>query len=279
MYSQIRYEVEDSIATLTLNRPTRLNAWTERMGLEIRHALAAAEVDPRVVVILITGEGRGFCAGADVSTLGAISEGAAVLSEQAPSLDADPGDASMGPSFRGPFSYPMSIPKPILAAINGPCVGMALPIALACDIRFASDRAYFSTAFARRGLIAEWGVSWMLPRIVGVAHALDLLLSARNVDAAEAAHIGLVNRVVPHDELLTVARAYALDIAQHCAPRSLAVIKREVLQHLSSTLHQAEQDAMRAMLESFARPDFREGLMSLIEKRPPRFSRIGVDHS
>src|SRR5690606_26670617 len=143
------------------------------------------------------------------------------------------------------------------------------------DVRIASDRASFSSAFARRGLVAEWGVSWMLPRLVGVAHALDLLLSARTIGADEAQRMGLVNRVVSHDDLARATRDYAEDIAVHCAPHSLAVIKRDVLQHLESTLQQAEQDAMRHMFESFSRPDFREGLASLAEKRPPQFVRLG----
>lgn len=274
MYEQIRYDVSDGVATLTLCRPARLNAWTEQMGREMRHAFAAAERDPEVVVIVVTGEGRGFCSGADLETLAVLSTGAAPHREADTALDANPGDASMGPSFRGPFSYPMSIPKPVIGAINGPCVGLGLAIALSCDIRFASDRAYFDTAFARRGLIAEWGTSWMLPRLIGVARAFDLLLSARRVSAEEAASMGLVNRVVPHDQLASAVREYAVDIAASCSPQSLAVIKRDLLRHLTSSLHEAEQDAMQHMLESFARPDLREGLASLLEKRAPRFPRL-----
>jgi enoyl-CoA hydratase/carnithine racemase len=272
MYEQIRYEVAEPIATLSFNRPERLNAWTPRMGDEIRNALASAESDPRVVVVIVTGEGRGFCSGADLRALDALSQGQSLGENGAP-LAADPGDPSMR-SHRGTFSYPMSIPKPIICAINGPCVGLGLVIALSCDIRFASDRATFSTAFARRGLIAEWGISWMLPRLVGLGHALDLLLSARTLDAAEAVRIGLANRVVPHDELLRVARDYALDIAENCAPGSLAVIKREVLEHLSVPLDQAEQDAAKYMLESFGGADFRESLAALMDKRRPKFERF-----
>ena len=276
MYEQIQYEVEDPIATLTLNRPERLNAWTQEMGREIKHALAAAENDRRVVVIVLTGRGRGFCAGADLTGLGSLSQGGAFSNEAGGALDAEPGDPSLGPSFRGTLSYPMSIPKPIIGAINGPCFGMALPMALACDVRFASDRATFSTAFAKRGLVAEWGLSWILPRVVGLGNALDLLLSARQVDAVEALRIGLVNRVVPHDDLLQVARSYALEIAQNCSPSSLAVIKKEVLQHQMTTFAEAQEDAMKCMLESFSRDDFREGVSSFLEKRRPKFARLGA---
>jgi len=273
MYQQITYEVSDSVATLTLNRPERLNAWTDRMGREVKHALARAEADRQVVAILLTGAGRGFCAGADLKGLQNLSDGN-FERDEADSLEADPGDAEMGDSFRGTHTYMLSIRKPIIAAINGPCAGMAVPISLYCDVRFASDRATFTTAFVRRGLIAEWGVSWMLPRLVGPAHALDLLLSGRKLDAAEAERIGLVNRVVPHDELLEFARSYATELATHCSPASMAIMKREVYQHLTATLGEAHDEAVQLMIESFGRPDFKEGVQSFLEKRPPKFDRI-----
>jgi len=272
-YQQILYAVEDPIATVTLNRPEQLNAWTDRMGAEVRHAMARAEADPAVVGIVLTGAGRGFCAGADLKGLKDISEGSRTLGE-ADELAADPGDPAMGESFRGPYSYLMSIRKPVIAAINGPVAGMALPIALYCDLRFASDRASFTTAFVRRGLIAEWGVSWTLARLVGTAHALDLLLSGRRFDAAEAERMGVVNRVLPHDELLPFVHDYARDLAAHCSPASMQVMKREVYQHLTQDLGTAHADAVRLMLESFERPDFREGVMSFLEKRPPKFQRL-----
>jgi enoyl-CoA hydratase/carnithine racemase len=210
-----------------------------------------------------------------MQNLAALSQGGP-LGTGTNTLEGEPGDPTIGPSYRGTFTYPMSIPKPIIGVINGPCVGLGMPIALSSDVRFASDRATFSTAFARRGLIAEWGLSWMLPRLVGVAHGLELLLSARTIDAAEAARLGLVNRVIVHEELEKQARSYAIDLASSCAPRSMAVIKREVLQHLTTTLDAAEREAMAYMLESFARPDFAEGLLAFKEKRPPRFARLGA---
>jgi enoyl-CoA hydratase/carnithine racemase len=272
-YEQILYEVADPIATVTLNRPQALNAWTDRMGAEVKHALARAERDEHVVAILLTGAGRGFCAGADMKQLRNISEGGRG-DALPPELAAAPGDASFGEDFRGHYTYPMSIPKPIIAAINGPIAGMAVPIALACDIRFASDRATFTTAFSRRGLVAEWGISWLLGRLVGPAHALDLLFSARRFDAAEAERMGLVNRVVPHDELLKFSREYAADLAANCSPTSMAIMKRQVYQQLSERLGPAEKEAVKLMIESFGRPDFREGVMSFLEKRPPNFPRL-----
>ena len=273
MYQQISYEVTDPVATITLDRPQVLNAWTTRMGAEVKHALAQAEEDGRVVGIVLTGAGRGFCAGADLNDLKSISEGRRDVDDD-PELAADPGDAAMA-SFRGTYTYVASLRKPVIAAINGPVAGMAVPIALACDLRFASDRASFTTSFSRRGLVAEWGISWLLPRLVGTAHALDLLFSARKIDPAEAERIGLVNRVMPHDELLPFVRAYVEELAANCSPASMAIMKRQVWQHWTAALDGAEQEAVRLMLESFGRPDFREGVMSFMEKRPPRFRRIG----
>jgi len=274
MYQEIRYEVSDPLATITLDRPAQLNAWTDRMAAEVKHAMARAEADPGVVVIVLTGAGRGFCAGADLNRLKGITEGRRG-SELPSELAADPGDPDAGESFRGTYTYLMSIRKPVVAAVNGPCAGMAVPIALCCDLRFASDRAVFTTAFSRRGLVAEWGISWLLPRLVGPAHALDLLFSARKVDGAEAERIGLVNRVLPHDELLAFTRSWAEDVAAHCSPTSLRIMKRQVWQHLAESLGHAEREAIELMIESFDRPDFREGVMSFLEKRPPRFDRIG----
>jgi enoyl-CoA hydratase/carnithine racemase len=273
MYQEITYEVVEPVATITLDRPKALNAWTTRMGAEVKHALAAAEADARVVAIVLTGAGRGFCAGADLNDLKTITEGGRQAAPPA-ELDAAPGDAAMA-SFRGSYTYIASLRKPVIAAINGPVAGMAVPIALACDLRFASDRASFTTSFSRRGLVAEWGVSWLLPRLVGTAHALDLLFSARRIDAEEAARIGLVNRVLPHDELLPYARTYVEDLAANCSPASMAIMKRQVWQHWTAELDAAEEEAVRLMLDSFNRPDFKEGVVSFLQKRPPRFSRIG----
>ncbi len=273
MYQEILYQVADPIATITLNRPSALNAWTARMGVEVKHAVAAAEADERVVAIVLTGAGRGFCAGADLKGLQAISsEGRA---DAAPDgLEAEPGDPMAAASFRKEYSYFMSVRKPVIAAINGPCAGMALPIALYCDMRFASDRATFTTAFVRRGLIAEWGVSWILTRLTGPAHAMDLLLSGRKFDAAEAERLGVVNRVLPHDELLPFVRSYIEEMATMCSPASMAVMKREVYGHMMESLADAHDDSVRLMFESFKRPDFREGVTSFLEKRPPKFERV-----
>jgi enoyl-CoA hydratase/carnithine racemase len=242
------------------------------MGLEVRHAMGRAEADERVVAIALTGAGRGFCAGADLKVLKGISEGRGA-GQDAGELEADPGDPEME-SFRGTYTYLMSIRKPVIAAINGPCAGMAIPISLACDLRFASDRAVFTTAFSRRGLVAEWGISWLLPRLVGPAHALDLLFSARRIDAAEAERIGLVNRVIPHADLAKHVQEYVRDVAENCSPASLQIMKRQVYEALEEPLRAAHEKAVRLMLASFGRPDFREGVTAYLEKRPPAFPRL-----
>jgi enoyl-CoA hydratase/carnithine racemase len=273
MYEQIIYEVEDPIATITLNRPERLNAWTDRMALEVRHAVAQAETDDRVVVIILTGAGRGFCAGADLQGLSAISEGGRER-VTVDDLDADPGDDTMDRGHRVGYTYLTSVRKPIIAAINGPCAGMALPISLCCDLRFASDRAVFAVAFPQRGLIAEWGVSWLLPRVVGTGHALDLIMSGRKIDAQEAERMGLVNKTLPHDDLIKYVKEYARNLAENSSPASMQISKRQVYEALQEPLAEAHDKAVRLMGESFSRPDFAEGVKSFLERRPPSFPRV-----
>ncbi len=274
-YRDIRYEVDDPVATITLNRPQVLNAWTDRMGAEVRHAVAAAEHDLRVVGIVITGAGRGFCAGADMNTLTSINEGSRVAAEIPPGLASEPGDPGAGDDLRGgEYTYLLSVPKPVVAAINGPVAGMAVPFVLACDVRFMADDAVLTTAFSQRGLIAEWGLSWLLPRLVGTAVALDLLFSSRKVTGTEAADLGLVNAALQGDQVLAHAQDYVRELARTSSPASMAVMKRQVYQQLHAGLFPAEREARRLMVESFSRPDFGEGVRSFTEKRPPRFDRL-----
>lgn len=276
-YEEICYEVTDPVATITLNRPWALNAWTDLMGAEVRHAVAQAEANTQVVGIVLTGAGRGFCAGADMKRLSAVSAGnyESDAGGGGGDLAANPGDASFGDDLHnGTYTYLMSVPKPVIAAINGPIAGMAVPIALACDIRFMAEDAVLMTAFSQRGLVAEWGTSWMLPRLVGTAVALDLLFSSRKVTGAEAAAMGLVNAALPKEEVLAHAQQYVRDLAATSAPASMAIMKRQVYQQLHAGLLAAEREAHALMLESFGRADFREGVQSYLDKRPPQFGRL-----
>jgi enoyl-CoA hydratase/carnithine racemase len=277
-YEEIIYEVEDPVATITLNRPHALNAWTDRMGLEVRHAVAAAEKDPRVVGIVITGAGRGFCAGADMNRLSAVSAGTYAAQTLPDDLASDPGDPSFGDDLRlGTHTYLLSVPKPVIAAINGPVAGLAVPIVLACDLRFMATDAVLVTAFAQRGLVAEWGISWLLPRLVGPAAALDLLFSSRKVTGLEAAALRLVNAALPREQVLATAQQYVRDLAATSSPASMAIMKRQVYQQLHAGMAEAERQARLLMAESFGRPDFREGVTSFVERRPPVFQRLTRD--
>lgn len=249
----VLHEVADGVAKLTLNRPDRLNAWTPELGSRYFGLLESSAKDPAVRVIIVTGAGKGFCAGADMQTLQDISGG----------------QRSAGPSK--PQTYPLTIAKPIIAAINGPCAGLGLVHALMCDLRFAAAGAKFTTAFVRRGLVAEHGLSWMLPRAVGPAHALDLLLSGRVFLAEEALTMGLVNRVVAPEALLDTVMEYARELALQCSPASMAAMKHQVYRHYETDLATALRESNELMRASFKRPDFREGVASFVERRPPKF--------
>jgi enoyl-CoA hydratase/carnithine racemase len=277
-YQDILYDVQDRIGVITLNRPDKLNAWTPAMQTSIKRAVYAAAADNGVRVIVVTGAGRGFCAGADMGGLQQITperwnERESARAEAA--LDA-PLSVHLGPDvsahYGGRFGYLMSVPKPIIAAINGPCAGIGLVFALYCDLRFAAADAKFTTAFSQRGLVAEHGVSWLLPRIAGVANALDLLFSARKFDGTEAERLNVVNRVFAREALLTSAMAYAKQLADTVSPRSLAVMKAQLWKALFQSLGEAIEVGDVEMQRSFATEDFKEGVAHFVEKRAPRFT-------
>ena len=275
MYEEIIYEVADPVATITINRPERLNALTARTQVEIKHAMIAAERDERVVGIILTGAGRAFSAGADMRSLAEIAERRAVdRDDSLAQLEAECRGREVEPEFSVTWSFIPSLKKPVIAAVNGPCAGMSTAIATMCDLRFASDSAVFTTSFSQRGLVAEHGLSWMLPRLLGPAKALDLLWSARRVDAQEAERLGLVDRVVRGDELLATARGYIENLARNSSPASIMIMKRQVYLHLMKPLHEAMEDTNRLMAESLTRDDFREGVASFVEKRAPAFPRV-----
>jgi len=253
---KVLLEKRGQVAYVTINRPERLNACDQETYGTLAATWAALQDDDKIRVGMLTGAGeRAFCAGSDIR------------------------EDSFGQGDRVPdnglFPVMHAARKPIIAAINGPVAGLGFAISLFADMRFASDRAVFTTAFSQRGLIAEWGISWILTRLVGPAHALDLLFSSRKFDAAEAARIGLVNRVLPDAELLPFVKEYAREMAANCSPRSIAIMKRQVYQHMTESLEHAQRDSVQLMFESFKAPDFKEGVTSFMEKRPPQFDRIG----
>lgn len=256
----VLYDIDDGIATITLNRPDRLNAWTEDMQVAYRAALQAAGADDEVKVIVVTGAGRGFCAGAEMSM-----------------LQADAADGGQGQGARdGALTHALarSIPKPVIAAINGACAGIGFVHVLMCDMRFAARGAKFSTAFARRGLVAEHGASWLLPRMVGAHRAFDLLASGRKFDADEANEIGLLNGVFDADTFLEEVYTYARDLAANCSPTAMAAIKHQIYHHLEVGFDSAMHESFALLQRALQRPDVAEGGASFVEKRPPRFSPV-----
>lgn len=267
-YTDVIYRVENGVAVVTLNRPDKLNAYRAQMNADLRAAMRAATADDAVRVIVLTGAGRGFCAGADMDMLQTIQpdgSGARAASDETYDPKADS-------NFRKANSWFPSVPKPIIAAINGPCAGLGMVFSLYADIRFASDTAVFSTAFSRRGLIAEHGISWLLPRIVGMSAACDLLFSARRVEASEALSLGLVSRVFPAPEFMAGVMAYATMLATEVSPRSLREMKREIWAAQFQSLGEAIDAADADMAGSFASDDFREGVAHYVEKRKPAFT-------
>ncbi|HET6181321.1 MAG TPA: enoyl-CoA hydratase [Candidatus Sulfotelmatobacter sp.] len=266
------YHVDSRVATITLNRPDKLNAWTSKMEDEVRSHLGNAEQDDDVRVIVLTGAGRGFCAGADMSLLSAVAERGLGDQGREQVLRNEGRREDVSPDFQKRYSYFPAIGKPVIAAINGPVVGLGLVITLYCDLRLASDAARFSTTFARRGLIAEYGSAWMLPRLIGIANTLDLLFSARTIDAAEALRMGLVNQVLPNETFLVKVQEYAEELASTVSPRSLRIIKHQVYAATSQSLSEAFDVSVCEMIASLQSEDFKEGVAHFVEKRRPAFT-------
>ena len=275
-FEDVLYEVKDRVAVIRLNRPESLNAFTAAMGVGLKKAVGAAVADDSVRVIVLTGAGRGFCAGADMKLLQAIKTGAASASRSheedtnLPDFSSDLGPDVSG-HYGGRFGYMLKARKPIIAAINGPAAGLGLVLALYADVRFAGSDAKFTTSFAQRGLIAEHGVSWLLPRLVGPAHSLDLLLSARKLGAAEAEKIGLVNKVFAQAAFMDEVMAYARTMADSVSPRSTAVIKAQIWKSPFQDFAAALAVADSEMTKSFRSEDFKEGVAHYVEKRAAAF--------
>jgi enoyl-CoA hydratase/carnithine racemase len=258
-------ERHGAVLLLTLNRPDRLNAWNDALEERYFALLDEAEADPEVRAVVVTGAGRGFCAGADFEDLQRIGSADAGADTDAASL----------PARKQPRERPLAFRKPLIAAINGPVAGLGLVEALYCDLRFCVPNAKFTTAFVRRGLIAEYGIAWLLPRLIGQSSALDLLLSGRVIQGEEAVAMGLADRLAEPHALVETAVAYAAELAAFCSPESMRIIKEQVLQAMDSDLPTAISRANALMIESFQHPDAAEGVASYLEKRQPKFLPLG----
>jgi enoyl-CoA hydratase/carnithine racemase len=272
VYEDVIYEVNDRVAVVTLNRPNSLNAYTVAMGQSLKRAVSDAVADDTARVIVLTGAGRGFCAGADMNLLQKITPGGGTATQAQDVKHVFRSGPAVGPHYGGRFGYLLQAKKPVIAALNGPAAGLGLVLALYADVRFAGSEAKFTTSFAQRGLIAEHGISWLLPRLIGPAQALDLLLSARKFDAAEAEHIGLVNKVFPQETFMQDVLAYARSLAQTVSPRSMAVMKAQIWNALCQDFNEALALADSEMQKSFASSDFKEGVAHFVEKRAPAFT-------
>lgn len=271
-YDTILYEVDDPVALITLNRPSRLNSWTPTMARELRDAVRLAEADRRVVGVIITGAGRAFCAGADLKDLDPKD-----LREKQPSSGDGPDPARSESDPAGPLAYLMNLPKPVIAAINGPAAGMGAVLALWADLRFMANEAIFTMSFSQRGTVAETGSSWLLPRLIGSAAALDLLMSSRRVAADEALRLGLVNGTASAAELVAMAREYIVGLARTCSPTSIATMKRQVYSELHDGLAASVKTSRKLLAAAVDGGDIKEGWQSYLEKRPPSFARIGSE--
>jgi enoyl-CoA hydratase/carnithine racemase len=263
-YQHIRYGITARVATVTLNRPERLNAWTAVMGEEFRHAIAAAARDENVRAIVVTGAGRGFCPGVDMQQLESAAGRRTPPPQPGPISDDDMDSLHS-------FNYLLRTPKPVIAGINGGTAGIGFCLTLCCDLRYMAIGAKITTAFARRGLVAEYGSAWLLPRLIGTMNAMDLLLSGRTIDAEEAGSLGLV-RPLPTENFAERVQDAAALIVTHCSPRSLAVIKHQVVEGYNQTLNEATRLSTRETLLSHASEDFKEGVAHYLERRAPWFS-------
>lgn len=263
-YTEIIFEREERLGIITLNRPERLNAYTWTMGNEMRDALMQVENDPELRVSIITGAGRGFCAGADLAGGGGTFD----LSNQPEELKKE---RSKAPASL--LKWYFSLKKPVIVAYNGPVVGVGVTMTLPLDIRIAAESARIGIVFNRRGITPEIGCAWLLPRIVGISRAAEIMYTGRLLSAQEALEFGLVSRVVPDEELMPTAKALANEIAINCAPVSTALTKKMLFDFLTATDVEEIEGTNRKYFEfTGTQPDAMEGVMSFMQKRPPEWS-------
>ncbi len=262
-----RYQVEDRVATLTLHRPDRLNSWTGRMHTEYRWCLARLDEAPDVGAIVVTGKGRGFCVGGDAEALtGHARKGG--YDPGTPKELARPG-FGVDERFDASFAYQFGLSKPILAAMNGPAAGVGLALACFADLRFAAAGARFTTAHGKLNLPAEYGLSWLLPRMLGLTRANELLLSSRAFTAEEAFDMGLVNEVLPAESVLERTLEYARNLIATVSPNSLRQTRWQVYRDLQQTVDVSVSTSEDLLNEMMKEPDYAEGVQAFLEKRPP----------
>jgi len=263
----IRYEVDDRVATIMLSRPKRRNAWTGRMHTEYRWCLDQANRDPAARVIVVTGdpEGQAFCAGADLGAL----EGHAEKGRYDPGTAEDIATPGYGvdPNFDASFAYHFGLHKPVIAAINGAAAGVGLVLAAFADLRFCVPGAKFTTAHGRFNFPAEFGLSWILPRLIGLTHANDLLLSSRVFTAEEALAMGFLNRIAAPEALLPDTLAYARALASNVAPGSARATKHQIYRDLHRDAASAVTEAERMLEAMIKHPDYAEGVKAWMQKR------------
>jgi len=262
-YHEIIYDKRDKVAVVTLNRPARLNAITPTLAAEFKEAMLDAERDTGIAAIIVTGAGKSFCPGMDMAALQSAAGQTGQAEQPAPS--------STNIDHHSLFGFILNMRKPVVGAINGNCVGMGFSMALHFDIRIAGEGTRLSAIFVRRGLSIEYGSSWLLPRLVGMSHAMDLALTGRIISAPEALSMGLVSRVVPDGQLLETAIGMAREISVYCSPTAVAEAKRMLWQHLTADYQIATDDSTAIMSSMSRHSDFKEGVMSFVEKRLPRF--------
>jgi len=268
--SNVLYRVEKRVATVTLNRPEQHNAMNYDLAADLHSAMLQADGDEEVRVIVLTGAGNSFCVGADINSIKSAAGSGPPDAKNMAKLYW-PLDASVRHDYQATHNYFPMIGKPIVCMLNGATAGLGLIYACFCDMRFAAEDVALAAAFVRRGLAAEWGMAWILPRLMGHGNAADFMLSGRKIRAIEAREMGLLNRVVPREELAAVTYAYAQDIAQNCAPISLRLQKRQLWESYFQTLGESNMMFKEYTKIVLATEDVREAASSFIEKRPPNF--------
>lgn len=270
-FAEIGYATADGVATVTLNQPDRRNAWSGRMAVEYRWALHHADLDPDVRVVVLTGAGRDFCAGAHAEALDRITDGGGDYTPEKLPLPPYPAGSPAG--MQRNHLVPLLVSTPIVAAIQGACAGAGFVLATYADLRFVAADAKITSSFARLGLPAEFGINWLLPRMVGLPNAAQLLYTAEVCDGERARELGWAQRVAPADAVLDEALTFARDLARGSSGESLRMMKRQIMVDAWGPFDEAYTRSVDDMNAALRHPDMKEGLAALRERRAPNFLR------